>query len=51
MVETFKIKSNICSTKIPKYILKQTIIGIGVNVNQAKFENKNAISLKNILEK
>lgn len=26
MVETFKIKSNICSTKIPKYILKQTII-------------------------
>jgi hypothetical protein len=26
LVETFKIKSNICSTKIPKYILKQTII-------------------------
>lgn len=26
LVEIFKIKSYICSTKIPKYILKQTII-------------------------
>jgi hypothetical protein len=26
LVETFNIKSRICSTKIPKYILKQTII-------------------------
>jgi BirA family biotin operon repressor/biotin-[acetyl-CoA-carboxylase] ligase len=29
--------------------IKQTIIGIGLNINQEKFENKNAISLKNIL--
>jgi hypothetical protein len=33
LVETFKIKSYICSTKIPKYILKQTIIYNHNNIN------------------
>jgi hypothetical protein len=33
LVETFNIKSCICSTKIPKYILKQTIIYNDNNIN------------------
>jgi hypothetical protein len=33
LVETFKIKSYICSTKIPKYILNQIIIYNNNNIN------------------
>jgi len=38
LVETFNIKSCICSTKIPKYILKQTIIYNDNNIIKQKTE-------------
>jgi hypothetical protein len=40
LVETFNIKSRICSTKIPKYILKQTII---YNYNNIINDNRDHI--------
>jgi len=48
-IENKKIAGILIENTIQGNILKQTIIGIGVNVNQVKFENRNAISLKNIL--
>lgn len=44
-----KIAGILIENAIQGTVLKQTIIGIGLNVNQMIFENKNAISLKNIL--
>jgi hypothetical protein len=41
LVETFKIKSYICSTKIPKYILNQIII---YNNNKNNNLNDNMIN-------
>lgn len=44
-----KIAGILIENSIQGSCLKQTIIGIGLNINQETFENKNAISLKNIL--
>ncbi|MFY7732434.1 MAG: biotin--[acetyl-CoA-carboxylase] ligase, partial [Bacteroidia bacterium] len=44
-----KIAGILIENAIQGTVLKQTIIGIGLNINQTVFENKNAISLKNIL--
>jgi BirA family biotin operon repressor/biotin-[acetyl-CoA-carboxylase] ligase len=48
-IEHKKIAGILIENAIQGTVLKQTIIGIGLNVNQIFFENKNAISLKNIL--
>ncbi|MFA9215461.1 MAG: biotin--[acetyl-CoA-carboxylase] ligase, partial [Candidatus Methylacidiphilales bacterium] len=48
-IENKKIAGILIENAIQGTVLKQTIIGIGLNVNQIIFENKNAISLKNIL--
>jgi len=48
-IENKKIAGILIENAIQGTVLKQSIIGIGLNVNQIIFENKNAISLKNIL--
>jgi BirA family biotin operon repressor/biotin-[acetyl-CoA-carboxylase] ligase len=48
-IENKKIAGILIENAIQGTVLKQTIIGFGLNVNQMVFENKNAISLKNIL--
>lgn len=48
-IENKKIAGILIENAIQGTVLKQTVIGIGLNVNQIIFENKNAISLKNIL--
>lgn len=48
-LENKKIAGVLIENSIQGAALKQTIVGIGLNVNQLIFDNKNAISLKNIL--
>jgi BirA family biotin operon repressor/biotin-[acetyl-CoA-carboxylase] ligase len=48
-IENKKIAGILIENTLQGSKIKQTIIGVGLNINQESFENKNAISLKNIL--
>lgn len=48
-IDNKKIAGILIENSLQGSKIKQTIIGIGLNINQEMFENKNAISLKNIL--
>jgi BirA family biotin operon repressor/biotin-[acetyl-CoA-carboxylase] ligase len=48
-IDNKKIAGILIENTLQGYKIKQTIIGIGLNINQEDFETKNAISLKNIL--
>lgn len=48
-IENKKIAGILIENSLQGSKIKQTIVGIGININQEIFENKNAISLKNIL--
>lgn len=48
-IDNKKIAGILIENSLQGNKIKQTIIGIGLNINQELFENKNAISLKNIL--
>lgn len=48
-IENKKIAGILIENTLQGNKIKQTIIGIGLNINQENFETKNAISLKNIL--
>lgn len=48
-IENKKIAGILIENTIQGTVLKHTIIGIGININQLVFDNKNAVSLKNIL--
>lgn len=50
MVDSHKISGILIENNVQGKSIKQSIIGIGLNVNQTIFQNKNAISLKNYLK-
>lgn len=48
-IENKKIAGILIENTLQGNKIKQTVVGIGLNINQEYFETKNAISLKNIL--